>query len=118
MVDELTILLGAHPQADSTVEDDRLFGENGEVRVALLEKTASLVQLHYDLINLLEGGELRLNDPQFSKEGFLPHSTVQSHARLEKGEYVTFTALSIIDFFPREDPYRRKVLATIPIGGK
>lgn len=118
MIEELTGLLSAHSQANSVVEDDRLFGEAGDVRVALLRKTDELVQLHYDLVTLLEGGGLKLNDPPFSKEGFLPHSTVQPHARLTKGDRVSFTALSIIDFFPHEDPFQRKVLATIPVGGK
>lgn len=92
------------------VKDDRFFGDNGEVQVVLLQKTDSLVRLHYDVIELLEQGGWKPNDLQFAKEGFLPHSTVQSHARLSKGDKVIFSALSIIDMFPDENPYRRKVL--------
>ena len=116
MIKKLTELLNTHTQAISTVEDDRFFGENRQVQVALLKKTDDLIKLHYDVIELLEQGGLKLNDPQFSKEGFLPHSTAQSNARLIKGDHVTFNALSIIDFFPNENPYQRKVLATIPVG--
>jgi len=46
----------------------------------------------------------------------LPHSTVQSYKRLNKGDEVIFSALSIVDFFPDKDPYQRKILAIIPIG--
>lgn len=116
MVEELDNLLRTHAQANSIVENDRFFGDNGQVQVALLKKTDGLASLHYDVIELLEQGSLRLNDPQFAKEGFLPHSTVQSHKRLNKGGKVIFSALSIVDFFPDEDPYQRKILATIPIG--
>lgn len=118
MIDQLTRLLNSRTTATSTVGDDRFFGENGQVQVALLKKTDDLVKLHYDVIEVLEQGGLRPNDPQFAKDGFLPHSTVQSHARLNKGDEVTFNALSIIDFFPNEDPYQRTVLATIKIGSQ
>lgn len=67
------------------------------------------------MLAILEGGEIALNDPQFSRNGFLPHGTVQKHARLNKGDKVRFTALSIVDMFPDEDPYMRKVLNTIKI---
>lgn len=116
MAEKLTELLKSHPQATSVAEDDRFFGGNGEVQVVMLQKTDSLVKLHYDVVELLEQGGWKPNDPQFAKEGFLPHSTVQAHNRLNKSDKVVFDALSIIDFFPNEDPYQRKVLATIKIG--
>lgn len=118
MIEKLTDFLRANTQASSIVKDDRFLGENGQVQVALLNKTDDLIKLHYGTIELLEQGGLKLNDPQFAKEGFLPHSTVQSHSRLHKGNEVIFNTLSIIDFFPEKDPYQRKVLATIPIGEK
>ena len=92
------------------------FGENGQVQVVLLVRTKSLIKLYLDVLAILEGGEIALNDPQFSRNGFLPHATVQIHARLNKGDKVRFTALSIIDMFPNEDPYMRKVLKTIKVG--
>jgi 2'-5' RNA ligase len=111
MIEKLTQLLSSHASAISVVENDKLFGD--QVQVALLKKTDDLVKLHYDVIELLEQGGWRPNDPQFAKEGFLPHSTVQKHARLNKGVEVTFNALTIIDMFPEEDPYQRKVVKTI-----
>jgi hypothetical protein len=117
MIRQLRQLLHAQPCIATIVGDDRLFGDNGQVRVALLKKTADLANLHNAIIQLLERGNLKLNDPQFAKEGFLPHSTVQSHARIHKGDSISFSELSIIDFFPDGDPYQRKVVATIRIGG-
>lgn len=117
MVEKLTELLKNHPQAASVAEDNRFFGDNGEVQVVLLQKTDSLVKLHYDVIELLEQGGWKPNDPQFAKEGFLPHATVQPHGRLNKGDRVTFNALSLIDMFPDEDPYQRKILGTVKVEG-
>lgn len=116
MVIKLKELLGSHAPAESIAEDDRFFGENGQVQVVLLNRSESLVNLHFDVLAALEDGGLALNDPQFARDGFLPHATVQKHARLNKGDKVTFTALSIVDMFPDEDAYKRKVLKTIKIG--
>lgn len=116
MVEKLAELLKNHSRATSVTGDDRFFGDNGQVQAALLQKTDSLAKLHYDVIELLEKGGWKPNDPQFANEGFLPHSTVQLHSRLSKGQKVSFNALSIVDFFPDGDPYQRKLLATIMIG--
>lgn len=113
MIKKLEELLNVRQQAVSIAGEDTFFGPEGQTQVALLEKTISLVRLHDDVIALLEEGGLKLNDPQFACEGFLPHTTVQKHARLHKGDHVTFSALTLIDMFPDEDPYQRKVLKTI-----
>ena len=115
MVEKLTQLLSSRTSATSVVENDRFFGDQRQVRVALLKKTDDLVKLHQDVIKVLERGGWKPNDPQFAKEGFLPHSTVQKHARLNKGDEVIFNALTIIDMFPGENPYQRRVIKTIKI---
>lgn len=115
MKNQLEKLLKKQQPASSTAEDDAFFGPEKQTHVILLRQTESLKKLHYDVISLLEHGGLMLNDPQFAREGFLPHATVQKHARLHKGDGVSFTALTIIDMFPGNDPYQRRVLATIPL---
>jgi hypothetical protein len=42
MIEKLTQLLSSHEPATSVVEDDRFFGDQGQVQVALLKKTVSL----------------------------------------------------------------------------
>lgn len=113
MTSELKKMLVGRRPVVTVVEDDRLFGDHGQVRVALLKKTDDLSRLHLDMVQLLEQGGWQPNDPQFAGDGFLPHSTVQPHARLNKGDKVVFNALSIVDFFPDEDPYQRRIIATI-----
>lgn len=84
MIETFTELLSTHATASSVVEEDRFFGDQGQVQVALLKKTDDLVKLHCDVIECLTQGGWKPNDPQFAKEGFLPHATVQKHARLNK----------------------------------
>jgi hypothetical protein len=116
MVSKLTELLKQHEPATSVAQEDEFFGPEKQIQVVLFEKTDSLVKLHHDVAELLEQGGLQLHDPQFAREGFRPHATVQKHTRLKKGDAVTFNALTIIDMFPDEDPYQRKALHTIKIG--
>lgn len=116
MTERLKNVLKDHATASSEAENDRFFGENGQVQVVLLNRSSSLIKLHQDVLSVLEEGGLKLNNPQFARDGFLPHATVQKHARLNKGDRVQFAALSIVDMFPDEDPHKRKVLKTIKIG--
>lgn len=96
---------------------DTFFGEKGEVQVTILELTDALKALHSTILFALEAGGLVLNNKEFAYGEFLPHTTVQKHARLNKGDKVRITALSIVDMFPEGDPYRRRVLATVGVGG-
>lgn len=116
VIQNLQELLATHSQATSLAQDDAFFGPEKQTQVTLLQKTTSLVKLHYDVMERLEKGGLKLNSPQFAHGGFLPHVTVQKHARLNKGDQVTFDALTLIDMFPDDDPYQRRVLKTIKIG--
>jgi hypothetical protein len=116
MIKRLEELLATHKQAASTAVRDEFFGPEKQTQVVLLQKTDDLVKLYYDILEVLEQGGLKLNEPQFAREGFLPHSTVQKHARISKGDSVAFNALTLIDMFPDGDPYQRKVIRTIKIG--
>lgn len=115
LIKKLEELLSGHERAVSVAEEDEFFGSEKQTQVILLKKTDDLVKLHYDVVALLQQGGLNLNDPQFAREGFLPHSTIQKHARLNKGDEVAYNALAIIDMFPDGDPYQRKVLKIIKI---
>lgn len=99
----------------SIAQGDVFFGKEKQVRVTLLEKTSALEKLHCDIMSLLRLGNLQLNNPEFAGDGFRPHATVQDHVRLQKGDTVQFTSLTIIDMFPNEDPYMRKVLGSVEL---
>ena len=118
MVTKLTEILQNHATASSEARGDEKFGENGQVPAVLLHRSESLVNLHFDLLSVLEEGGIILDKPQYARDGFIPHATIQSHARLNKGDKVQFTALSIIDMCPGGVPFKRKVLKTIAIGNQ
>lgn len=92
---------------------DKYFGPDKNIQVTLLEKNPELIHLHYQIIGLLKRAGVKFNDPQYSDEGFLPHSTVQLHTRVKIGEIVQIRNLALIDMFPDKDAYSRKILSFI-----
>lgn len=114
---KLSDLVSKTKPVTGTADHDEFFGASQEVQVTILNMSDELVALHFDVIGLLKSCGAVLNDPQYSEEGFRAHATVQSHARLTFGETVTLTKLAIIDMFPNEDPYQRKILKIIELEG-
>lgn len=84
----------------------------GTTPVVLLEKTAPLKQLHDNIVTLLEQNGVVFNSPEFTKDGFLPHCTIQKSGRLEIGDAISIDSISLVDMFPNDDWQQRKVLAT------
>lgn len=87
-------------------------GTLGTAPVVLLEKTSQLQQLHSRLIELLKENGADFNNPEFTNDGFIPHSTIQKNSRLNIGEYINIDSLSIVDMLPDGNWQQRKVLAT------
>lgn len=116
--EKLEDLLKGQEPFTAEAKDDIFFGPQQDVRVTVIQKTESLITLHYALVRLLKTGNVTFNNPQFVEKGFVPHCTVQKHSRLHKGDVVHFREASIIDMFPHSDPYRRKLLKTIQFLGE
>lgn len=87
----------------------------GTTPVVLLETTLPLEQLHLTVVALLEENGAMFNNPQFTRDGFLPHSTIQDSGRLSRGDVITINSLSLVDMFPGSDWEQRKVLATFTL---
>lgn len=113
---KLAQLLAEQKPVVATAGHDEYFGSEKQTQVTILNMSEELVALHYAVVELLESAGLAFNDPQFAKEGFRAHATVQSHARLNSGDEVVFNSLAIIDMFPGGDPYRRKILQIMTLG--
>lgn len=115
IVEKLSQLLAKRRSFEVLATGGLCLGSRG-VPVMLLELSNDLRRFHFDVIDMLEEGDVRFNTPQYIREGWLPHSTVQRHAGLQPGDMVTFDTLTLIDLFPDQDGYRRKIIATIPFG--
>lgn len=75
----------------------------GVTPVTLLKKTLLLARLHEKIISLLEENGATFNTPEFTRDGFLPHTSIQASGRLHKDDTVMIDSLSLIDMFPGGD---------------
>jgi hypothetical protein len=82
----------------------------GTTEVVLLDKTEELVNLHMSLVDLLERNGAVFNSPEFTREGFLPHCTIQKSERLHAGDEVKIDTIALINMFPHEDWQQRQVI--------
>jgi 2'-5' RNA ligase len=99
----------------TNVIGDEYFGPNRNIHVKLIEKTNYLEKLHNVLFDQLSHGNLKLNDPQYSKDGYLPHVTVQKRAQVGIGDEVLINNLALIDMFPRDNSHVRKILKKVAL---
>lgn len=78
-----------------------------------LEKNPQLMQFYNRIHNLLLEAGAVFNEPQFEGKNYTPHSTIQKHGGLEIGETVVLDNLAIVDMFPNQDGYQRKIAVFI-----
>lgn len=93
-----------------SMEEAQLGDHNNPTKVTLIKNTSELQSLHDELINFLQAHDAVFNSPQFTHEGFLPHSTHQRHAHLETGKKINISELSLVDMFVNNNWKLRKVL--------
>jgi 2'-5' RNA ligase len=105
--------LGSYPVSQAKVIADALFGENKDIPVRLVDRTKDLLDLHYEIVSALKDYGVQFNNPEFANEGFGPHATIQKNDRLEVGDSVKFDSVTLVDMFPEQDPYQRKILGTV-----
>lgn len=112
VVIKLETLCNGLPSIVVTAESESALGETP---VVLFSESHDLLQLHTEVVSLLEANSAIFNNPGFTKSGFIGHSTIQSKHRLSVGENITIDSLSLIDMFPNGDWRQRKVLATFQL---
>jgi hypothetical protein len=82
----------------------------GQTKVVLLDKSEAIVSLHNHLVDLLEASGAVFNTPEFTRNGFLPHSTIQQSGKIQTGETFTIDIISLVDMFPDGNWQKRRVL--------
>jgi 2'-5' RNA ligase len=95
---------------EAKVVGDAFWGPEKNVHVKLVENTADLYNLHKQIIESLQSLNVDFNSPGFVIEGFKPHSTVQDKKSLEDRQLVRFNCLTLIDMFPDENGYKRRII--------
>lgn len=107
---ELRELLNSQNKFSVTVGENALFGTNEDIRVKLLKENDQLKQLHLYVVKFLNDHGAIFNNPEYQNDGFRPHITLQNDAQLHGVDRVLFNELAIVDMFPGQNPYQRKIL--------
>jgi hypothetical protein len=115
---DLATLTADCPPIITTAAHDEHFGPEQQTDVTTLNMNSELVTFHNSVIKLLKKAGAMFNDPQYIEDGYRAHVTVQRHGRLHAGDLVTIDNLTIVDMFPGNDPYRRRVLNTSRLSGR
>lgn len=113
LIEHLDKRLDSHSMLNAKTISEEWFGEKKTIRVGLIEKTNDLLGLHEEILNVLERHGVVFNNPEYTHQGFLPHITIEADTVFEPGTIIKFDSISLVDMFPDEDPYHRKVLGTI-----
>ena len=113
LFEDLRKHLDRHAVLHAQTTSEEWFGEKKTIRVALIEKTKELFELHEEILNVLEGHGIVFNNPEYTHLGFLPHTSLKESDVFKKGVVMTFDSISFVDMFPDDNPSRRKILGTI-----
>lgn len=95
------------------VTRDEWFGLDKNVHVVLLDKTSAMQNQHDAIVKILNNHGVKFNNPEYTSVGYVPHSTVQKSGQLHVGDDTIIDSVTLVDMFPDEDPYRRRVLGTV-----
>ena len=98
-----------------TAGKDTYWGENKNIQVVLIQDSKELKSLQMNIYNKLISKGAIFNEPEYEGEGHTSHSTVQKVGKLSEGEIVTINKVSIVDMFPNNDGYRRKIVKTVKL---
>lgn len=113
LLESLREMLSTVGPVQTKVIGEDWFGDDKSIHVMLFEKTNEFQQLHDEIVTVLKQFSVKFNNPEFTGEGFKPHSTVQKDGKLEIGANLTIDSITLIDMFPNDDFKKRKVLGTI-----
>ncbi len=99
-----------------TVDQGNLGPENDPIKVIFIEKSPLLMKLHGQIINFLESNHAIFNNPEWNHEGYIPHSTIQRHSRIQANKkMVIVDNLTLVDMYPNKNNHRRKVVRTFKL---
>lgn len=94
----------------TSLEQGHLGPKSAPTKVVFIEKSDELMSLHEKIISYLEEHGADFNNPEWTREGYIPHSTVKRHdMKLETNTAYTIRNLALVDMFPNENGDRRKI---------
>ncbi len=106
LFEKLSMVLASQKPVVVEAEEESYWGANNEYHMMQLQKTPEIMALHNKIIEILKKSGAVFNEPQYVGDGFVPHSTLQKHARLHVGDVVRINGVTLVDMFPHGDGYQ------------
>ena len=107
LIADLEAYLDTWPYTLTYVQNE---GALGATDVWLLKNTPELQALHDRLVDILEKHGAVFNNPEFTRDGFIPHITKQANFDIKIGDKVSIDVVTLVDMFPDQNWQNRKVL--------
>ena len=85
-------------------------GTLGTANVWLLKNTPELQAIHDRVVDILEKHGAVFDNPEFTRDGFIPRITKQADFDIKIGDKVSIDVVALVDMFPDQDWQNRKVL--------
>lgn len=118
ILDALQHVARNHGAIKTVVKNDEHFGQDARVHVAMAERTEKLIELHNQLLDVLEVFGADFDEPMYSRDGYRPHVTVQRSGRVHKGDELVIDSMSLVDMFVGQDIKQRAIMKTFQFGEK
>jgi 2'-5' RNA ligase len=113
LAQELTKILENQKPFPIKADQQDMFGPGKDVAVMRIHKTPELMKLYESIHGWLMNEDATFNSPEYQGTGYLPHSTFQKSGSLAPSEERRITSVSLVDLFPNNDGYKRKIYKTI-----
>lgn len=91
------------------------FGPYHNIPVMKVKKSPQLMALYARIYEFLADTGVTYNSPEYHGEGYQPHVTNQKSGYLQEGEQKILKSISLIDMYPDNDGYKRRVVKTIAL---
>jgi hypothetical protein len=109
MLDEFESLVNQVDKFEvATLNIDKI--GDSDIDVVFVEKSNNILNLHNVVIDFLEKHNAVFNNPEWNRDGYIPHSTIQKHANVDENETIQIDNIALIDMFPDGDGYMRKII--------
>lgn len=115
LVEGLHDLLSHVSKFTIVADQQALFGPKKDIAVMKIHKDPELMHLYGSIHAWLVDHGATYNAPEYQGNGYLPHATVQKTAHLQPNEQRSITSISLIDLYPNQDGYQRKIFKTIEL---
>ena len=77
--------------------------------VVYIKKSNDVLNLHNFITDFLDSHNAVFNNPEWNRNGYIPHSTIQKHAQVPENDKILYN-LALVDMFPDGDGYMRKII--------